>query len=247
MGFATPIWEIDGTNNSGYAYLEWQTFGTPTLTLTPNSLTGFTTTEGTASDAQTFTVSGFDLTADATVTAPASFEVSIDGTNYASSKTLAQSGGTLTGEPVTVYVRIAASATTGTPLGIVTVESTDATTQNVAVSGTVNAPTAPEIGVKQGTTAIADAGTYDFGSHNTATETDITFTIENTGTGASTLETLTLSNTTDFSFVGENPATVQQVLLQLLLYVLIRNQPAQKLVMFRLPTKMPMKIRITSL
>jgi len=110
------------------------------------------------------------------------------------------------------------------------------------------APATPEIDVLQDANAIAnETGTYDFGSHNTATETDVTFTIENTGTGASTLETLTLSNTTDFSFVGENPATVQQVLLQLLLYVLIRNQPAQKLVMFRLPTKMPMKTRITSL
>ncbi|MFZ4483509.1 MAG: hypothetical protein ACOYOL_05955 [Chthoniobacterales bacterium] len=110
--------------------------GTPTLTANPTTLSGYATTTGTASTAQTFTVSGSNLTADATITAPASFEVSTDGTTFSPSVSLTQSGGTI---PLsTIYVRIAASAGAGSPSGNVTVASTGATTQNVAVSGTVN-------------------------------------------------------------------------------------------------------------
>ena len=40
----------------------------------------------------------------------------------------------------------------------------------------------PEINLKQGSTNIADGGSYNFGSHNTSTDTDTMFTIENLGT-----------------------------------------------------------------
>ena len=70
---------------------------------------------------------------------------------------------------------------------------------------------APEIDVKQGATAIADGtGTYDFGSQATSTNTDIVFTIANTGAAASTLGTFTITGTDadQFSFQGTNPTTV---------------------------------------
>ncbi len=109
---------------------------TPTLTVNPTTLSGFSTTVGTASAAQTFTVSGTNLTADATITAPVSFEVSTNGVSYTNVVSLTQSGGTI---PITTnYVRIATSASVGSPAGNVTVGSTGATTANVSVSGTVN-------------------------------------------------------------------------------------------------------------
>jgi hypothetical protein len=57
----------------------------------------------------------------------------------------------------------------------------------------------PEINIKHGSTNIADGGTYDFGSHNTSTNTDITFTIENLGTA-----NLTLSGAPIITIAGAN-------------------------------------------
>jgi hypothetical protein len=47
----------------------------------------------------------------------------------------------------------------------------------------------PEINIKYDATNIPDGGSYDFGSHETGTDTDVTFTIENTGTINLTLTT----------------------------------------------------------
>jgi hypothetical protein len=69
----------------------------------------------------------------------------------------------------------------------------------------------PEIDVKQGTTPIADGtGTYDFGNQNTSTNTDIIFTIENTGVIASTLGSFSITGTNadQFSIQGTSPTTV---------------------------------------
>lgn len=112
--------------------------GSPTIIIS-GSLSAFSTTTGTASSAQTYSVSGDDLVADVVVTPPTDFEISTDGINYATSKTLSRSGGDLAGEPVTIYVRISSSASAGTPSGNITHTSSGATTQNQAVSGTVYA------------------------------------------------------------------------------------------------------------
>ena len=50
-------------------------------------------------------------------------------------------------------------------------------------------PPVPEINLKQDMTNIADGGSYDFGSHEVDTDTDVTFTTENTGTVNLTLGT----------------------------------------------------------
>jgi len=99
------------------------------------TLSPFTTIAGTVSDAQTFTLSGSNLIADATVTAPIHFEVSTDGTTYSQSITVAQTDGVITDQ--IIYVRIAASASGGDHSGNITVASTDTPIQNIAVSGTV--------------------------------------------------------------------------------------------------------------
>ncbi|MBE2181483.1 MAG: hypothetical protein IAE97_13530 [Chthoniobacterales bacterium] len=109
--------------------------GTPTLTVN-GSLTAFSTTQGTPSFPQTFTVSGSNLTATVAVSPPSGFEVSTDGIGYHSQVTLTTSSGSLA--PSTVYVRVAASASVGALGGNISVASSGATTQSVPVSATVD-------------------------------------------------------------------------------------------------------------
>jgi len=64
------------------------TTSTPTATITGGTTTSaFTTTYGTESTVQSFSVSGTNLTANITATAPTGFEVSNDGTTYGSTAT----------------------------------------------------------------------------------------------------------------------------------------------------------------
>lgn len=98
------------------------------------TLTQFGACVNTASANQTFTVSGTCLTANLVVTAPTGYQVSLSaGSGFASSVTLAPSGGTVSN--TTIYARMAAA---GSPpaAGNITCTSTGATTRNVAVSGT---------------------------------------------------------------------------------------------------------------
>jgi len=125
----------------------------PSVTPSVSTLTGFTTTAGTASAAQTFTVTGVNLSADVTVTAPTGFEVATDGAAFGGSKTLTKdAAGTVSG---TISVRIAASTAQGTlALANVTLVS-GATSGNVAVSGTVS-----QAGVAPTVTAATIPGTF---------------------------------------------------------------------------------------
>jgi len=119
---------------------------TPTITPTfPISLSDFSTTVGTASASQTFTVGGTNLTSDLVITAPTGYEVRENNTEttFGSSVSFTPLSGTVATK--TIEVRIAASAAVGTPEGNVVVSSTDATSQNVSVSGTVDAASTPTI------------------------------------------------------------------------------------------------------
>ena len=115
---------------------------TPELTVSETTLSGFNYAEGSGPSAeQTFTVSGDDLTANATVTAPTNYEVSnTSGSGFGSSEILTQSGGDIVGEPVTIYVRLKAGLAEATYNGeTLTVTSTGATTKNVTLNGEVTA------------------------------------------------------------------------------------------------------------
>lgn len=117
---------------------------TPTLAVSTATLSGFTYVAGSGpSSEQTFTVSGNDLTANATVTAPTNYEVSkTSGSGFASSVSLTQSGGDLTGEPVTVYVRLKTGLSAGSYNSeVTTISSTGATNETVTLNGSVTAPT----------------------------------------------------------------------------------------------------------
>ncbi len=132
VGFTT---EVDNqglslTNVSGNAASIRTTVNTATnwtrsdtlLTLVPPSTTftvssptiagaattaAFTTTYGTASAAQAFSVSGSNLTANLVATAPSGFEVSSDGTTFGNTATFPQTSGSASG---TLSIRLAANA-----------------------------------------------------------------------------------------------------------------------------------------
>jgi len=92
------------------------TIVTPSTISCTGSLSTFTTTYGTASTSQSFSISGTSMTAGITVTPPVGFEVStsssftVVGTN--SSPIVVGSSGTISS--TTIYVRISATATPGT-------------------------------------------------------------------------------------------------------------------------------------
>jgi hypothetical protein len=116
---------------------------TASLTVTPTTLTGFTTSIGVASDAQTFTISGTLLTTDVELSVSGSFEFSIDGGSvWVTSEDYSVSGGGIVSQPVTVHARISAAAagTAGAKSGTISITTTGASS-SVTLSGTVETPT----------------------------------------------------------------------------------------------------------
>ena len=111
----------------------------PSITKSSN-FTSFTTCSGTPSNAQTFTVSGNNLTASLSIAALTGYEYSTDGTTYSSSLTLTPTSGSI--PSTTVYVRLTSSST-GSPSGNISLTSTNATTQTIAVTGTSTSTSLP--------------------------------------------------------------------------------------------------------
>ncbi|RAR50468.1 choice-of-anchor D domain-containing protein [Flavobacterium lacus] len=125
-----------GADNQTVTVLGTGYIPTPELTTSVNSLPDFgNVTIGEESASQSFTVSGSFLTSNTLIVAPEDFVLSTNDTNFSSFLNLGQTGGSLTGQPVTVYVRFQPSFA-GTTGGDVEISSTGATTQVVAVSGT---------------------------------------------------------------------------------------------------------------
>lgn len=106
---------------------------TPSISANPSSLSGFTYVSGSGPSAsQSFTVSGNNLSSGITVTAPANFEVSTNNSTFSNTVSLPVSGGT-------VYARLVSGLAANSYSGNISLSSTGATTQNVAVSGSVTA------------------------------------------------------------------------------------------------------------
>jgi hypothetical protein len=110
---------------------------TPIINGSATASSAFTTVYGTVSSAQSFAVSGSNLTgAGILATAPTGFEVSSDGTTYGSTATIAQSGGNASG---TVYIRLAANAAVlGTYNAQNIVLSNGTTTANITTTSSSN-------------------------------------------------------------------------------------------------------------
>ncbi|OQP64355.1 hypothetical protein A3860_20500 [Niastella vici] len=107
----------------------------PAVITATGTLTKFQHTVGTPSAVQTYLLTGKNLTANVTVTAPAGFEVSADGSTWytnASSLVITRDADSI--KPVTVRVRMNAAAV-GTYSGNIAHNSAGVTTVNVAVTG----------------------------------------------------------------------------------------------------------------
>ncbi len=111
----------------------------PTVSVSATALSGFSTTEGSASSTKTYTVSGVNLKADIVATAPNGFEISTSATTgFASTLNFTPASGAVAS--TTVYVRLKGT-TQGNFTGNITHTSTDAASQNITVSGLVAAVT----------------------------------------------------------------------------------------------------------
>ncbi|MFD2569251.1 putative Ig domain-containing protein [Spirosoma soli] len=125
-GLAAPSITVNITDND---------VAQPVLTANPTTLAGFTTTQGTTSAPQVYSLTGSNLTSPVAVSAPAGFQVSLDGTTFQDQLTVPLVSG---GVSATVAVRLT-GASTGSPSGSIT-NSAGSLTATVAVSGQVNAP-----------------------------------------------------------------------------------------------------------
>ncbi len=105
---------IDTPQPLASVFFSDQLFGvmdTANFPLPASSFTNFVTTQGTPSVAQSVAVSGLSLTNDVVATAPAGFQLSVDGTNYSGSVNLIPTAGTLSN--ATLFARVASSASPG--------------------------------------------------------------------------------------------------------------------------------------
>ncbi len=118
------------------------TSSNPILNVSPPSLSDFTYEENQGpSTAQTFSVSGNNLTGNISISAPTNFELSLDGNTYSGSLSLTPSGGTVTSTDISV--RLVAGLAVGSYSGTVQCTSPGATAQNVGLTGSVTAPPPP--------------------------------------------------------------------------------------------------------
>src|SRR5690554_696547 len=118
---------------------------TPSVIVSETTITGFSHFVGTPSAADSFMVEGFNLTDDITVSVPTNFEVSETlGGTYGASVTLTQSGGAVASTKI--YVRLNGPAKNLNQVGDVTISSTDATDQTIALTGETLDYTAYSIG-----------------------------------------------------------------------------------------------------
>jgi len=108
----------------------------PTLTVNPTQLSGFQYTFNAGpSQSQSITVTGSDLSENATVTAPQDFEISTNSSGvYNNSLTLTPEQGTISS---TIYVRMKAGLAVGNHTGNVSI-ACGTLSQTVALSGTVS-------------------------------------------------------------------------------------------------------------
>lgn len=88
----------------------------PVLQVSPSILNGFTYVEGSGpSNILTYAITAEFLTGagNISITAPANYEISLNGTSFASAQNLPFANGVITGQPITVHVRLKAGLAMG--------------------------------------------------------------------------------------------------------------------------------------
>jgi hypothetical protein len=200
----TYYYKAFAENSAGRVYTAQGSFttATPTITLTPTTLTAFTYVEGSGpSSEKTFTVSGSNLAGNISISAPTNYEISkTSGSGYTSPLTFTQSGGTVSS--TTVYVRLKSGLSVGNYNGEnITASSTSATNKTVACSGSVScpsvsAPTATAATSVAGTSftanwnSVSGASGYELDVYQSGSAIIETFTSIEGGTSSSYLDRL---------------------------------------------------------
>ncbi|MGE5318228.1 MAG: hypothetical protein ACM3ME_09545, partial [Chloroflexota bacterium] len=119
----------------------------PVLIAAPSALTGFTYIVNSGpSEVQSTEISGNNLTPESgtiTVTAPASFEISLDGANFVNTVTFDYTGGALSPEPLTV--RMISGLAAGGYSEVMTVSGGGANDLNVSLTGNVSTGLEPAL------------------------------------------------------------------------------------------------------
>ena len=146
------------TSTAGSTFTITATMPVPAITGTATA-TAFTTTYGTASTAQTFTVSGSNLSANLVATAPTGYQVSSDGTTYGTTATFTQTSGSASGS---LKIRLAPTAAVGSDYNSKTIslESSPATTLYITTASTGNTVSAKALTVT-GLSLSASSKVYD--------------------------------------------------------------------------------------
>jgi hypothetical protein len=117
----------------------------PSVIVSPESLSNFLQFIGSPSDEQELIVSGSDLLSSILVEAPAGFEISLtSGSGFVSSIQLTPSNGEVAA--TTIYVRLNSSVV-GAVFDVITVNTSGLSTLEVPISGSVEQPIAPMLGV----------------------------------------------------------------------------------------------------
>lgn len=163
--------KITRGSNAAYWTKVEITYTPATITLSESNITGLNYNEGSGtSAAKTFNVSGSNIPANLIVTAPTNFEVSLNGSSWASTQTInvtltgSATAGTLSSTPV--YVRLASGKSAGNYNGNVSIAMagcntiTNVNPKTVAVSGTVSAAAGPTLTTSSSMTTL----TYSNGS-----------------------------------------------------------------------------------
>lgn len=178
----------------------------PTLTVSPASLTGFTYFVGSGpSTPQSYNLSGINLTgfpSNITVTGSTNYEVSSDNVTFGATTSIAYTSATLSATPI--YVRLKAGLSAGTyNTELVSNSGGGASDVNVTCSGTVTASTASDI-----ITANGEAATISsiINTSGPLTSTDgkqvWQFTIRDGGASADADNLATIVNAITFSQSG---------------------------------------------
>ncbi|MEI8205078.1 MAG: carbohydrate binding domain-containing protein, partial [Bacteroidota bacterium] len=202
---------LTATPNSGYIFVDWTEGGShvsssanysftasTSRTLVANfvalltvtgTLNSFSTTYGTASAAQSFTVAGSNLSSDIIVTPPTGFEVSLtSGSGYSTSVTLAQLSGSVS--TTSVYVRLKATAPAATYSAANITVNTTGSSQNVSCSGTV-ATIAPTLAFATLTSVNKNYGDATFTNAATSSNSSGTISYSSGNTAVATVNATT--------------------------------------------------------
>ena len=203
-----------GTNNPNNF-----TTATPAIG-TSGSFSALSTTAGTASSSTSITVTGSNLVANVTATAPAGFDISLDNSTWSASggnKSITPSSGSIAGQ--NVYVRLDAGDAINTYSGNVQLTSTSATTVNAAIpTSTVSAANTTISSLSAVTSTSTNAASVQYTATFAASVSGLStsdFTLTTTGSvsGAS-VSTVTGSGTSWTVTVntGSGDGTIQLVM-----------------------------------